>query len=408
MATGCAHPLKIGLFGLFGSGNTGNDGSLEAFLALLRRVSPDAEITCICGNPAVVEKSHGIRALPFGLADPRLGPPALVERMLPRRLANWIRLVRHRRGFDVLIFPGTGILDDFGAGPWSLPLTILGWCLAARLGGAKIAFVSIGAGPIHHPISRRLMKWAAALAHYRSYRDTVSWAYMDGIGFDASHDAIFPDLAFDLPRPADPEPSPAGGPPVIGIGVMSYFGWSHDRDDGAPLHRAYLAKLTAFAVGLLDRGHRIRLLMGDAEDQRAVDALGRALNAERPSLPPGALVAEPAHSLHEVMRQIAETDIVVATRFHNVVCALKLGKPVASVGYAEKNDALLADMGLGAFCQPIDSFDVAALTEQVTTLLRERERHQRQIRHRLSRYEELLRRQERSLATDILALSPAP
>ncbi len=31
-----------------------------------------------------------------------------------------------------------------------------------------------------------------------------------------------------------------------------------------------------------------------------------------------------------------DTDIIVASRFHNVVCALKLSKPTISIGYEAK------------------------------------------------------------------------
>ncbi|HLO76090.1 MAG TPA: polysaccharide pyruvyl transferase family protein [Magnetospirillum sp.] len=391
-----AHVLQIALFGLFGCGNTGNDGSLEAALAFLRVACPDAVVTCICANPERIERTFGIRALGFGLAGLRQG---LMDRLLPRKLENCLRIFRHRRDFDVLLFPGTGILDDFGAGPWSIPLTILGWCLAARIGGARIAFVSIGAGPIHHPVSRRLMKWAARLAQYRSYRDTVSRQYMDGIGFDVRGDEIFPDLAFGLPVPNRPA-RPAGARLVVGVGVMSYYGWSHDRVRGHDIYTAYLGKLRSFVQWLLDQGHGVRLLMGDTEDRAAVDDL-------MGMLAPGAVVAAPALSLHEVMEHIAETDVVVATRFHNVVCALKLGRPTVSISYASKNDALLADMGLGEFCQQIETFDVGLLIDQFTRLVRDRASHERQIRQVVQSYAERLRRQEITLATDVLNHSGA-
>ena len=47
------------------------------------------------------------------------------------------------------------------------------------------------------------------------------------------------------------------------------------------------------------------------------------------------------------MAQMAAVDTVVATRYHNVICALKLCKPTLSVGYAAKNDAADGGMGLG-------------------------------------------------------------
>ena len=72
----------------------------------------------------------------------------------------------------------------------------------------------------------------------------------------------------------------------------------------------------------------------------------------------------PARTLHDVMQQMADTDIVVATRYHNVVCALRVGKPTISIGYAEKNDALLAEVGLADFCQDIERLDVDLLEAQ--------------------------------------------
>ena len=74
--------------------------------------------------------------------------------------------------------------------------------------GVKIIFASIGAGPIQHPLSRWFMKSAARAAHYRSYRDTVSKAFMESIGFDARNDPIYPDIAFALSAPSA---LPAGG-----------------------------------------------------------------------------------------------------------------------------------------------------------------------------------------------------
>jgi polysaccharide pyruvyl transferase WcaK-like protein len=107
------------------------------------------------------------------------------------------------------------------------------------------------------------------------------------------------------------------------------------------------------------------------------------------------------------MRQIAETDLVVATRFHNIVCALKLGKPAISIGYAAKNDALMAEMGLGEFCQHIESFDVDVLIEQVTRLIAGRRDYEDRIREVNLLYQEQLAEQDSLLATQILMVGSA-
>ena len=74
----------------------------------------------------------------------------------------------------MIVVPGTGMLDDFGERWRDMPYHLFRWGLACRMARTPFAFVSIGAGPIHHPLSRWLMRSAAAMARYRSYRDMNS------------------------------------------------------------------------------------------------------------------------------------------------------------------------------------------------------------------------------------------
>jgi polysaccharide pyruvyl transferase WcaK-like protein len=61
-------------------------------------------------------------------------------------------------------------------------------------------------------------------------------------------------------------------------------------------------------------------------------------------------------------------DIVVATRYHNVICALKLCKPTISLGYSEKFRPLMASMGLSDFVQFAYEMDFDRLIEQFKDL----------------------------------------
>jgi polysaccharide pyruvyl transferase WcaK-like protein len=105
------------------------------------------------------------------------------------------------------------------------------------------------------------------------------------------------------------------------------------------------------------------------------------------------------------MQQMLETDVVVATRFHNVVCALKVGRPTVSLGYSKKNDALLAEMGLQQFCQHVETFDLDLLVRQVSQLLAERSRYVDLIRQGNLSLRERLRRQDKILETRFVAAS---
>ena len=388
----------VGLFGLFGIGNIGNDGSLESMLRFLRRVAPQEHLVCICGNPVIVERAFGLQAVPIWRRPRRLSDRrsvALVQ-SIRGKATFWLHAIDNLRRLKVLIVPGTGILDDFGASPLGWPYDLLSWCLLGRLMGVKVIFASIGAGPIPNPLSRWVMKSAARAAHYRSYRDTVSRTFMESIGFDTRNDYVYPDIAFSLPAPAPDRrrSEDKGRRLTIGVGVMAYHGWRNNRTRGAGIYAGYIKKMTEFLPWLLDQGYIVRLLMGDEADRRAAHDLLQAVRSRRPDLADASIVFEPAQTLHEVMQQMMDTDLVVATRYHNIVCALRIGKPTISIGYAEKNDALLAEMGLHDFCQQIERLDIELLKAQTTRLLSQRAAVERRIREVQARFESRLSEQE--------------
>lgn len=399
-----ARAPSIALFGQFGSGNFGNDGSLEAMLLALKRLRPEARLSCICANPIVIEGQFGVPTLP--MSDAHTQKPGrrgffAKLRKLGAKLSDASFALRAIRTIDLLLFPGTGILDDFGEQPQGMPLNIFTWCLAARIMGTKIAFVSIGAGPIDNPISRWLMKSAARLAHYRSYRDTLSKDFLTGVGIDTSADRIYPDLAFGLPSPPQ-ELRPHGGRLVVAVGVMNYFGWYGFAKSGIAIHAQYIDKLAAFVEYLLDRGYAVRLIAGETSDAPIAENLLQRLRTSRPALPDGDLIAPPSSSLHDVMRQLAGTDVVVTTRYHNVVCALKLGKPTISLAYSKKNDALMIDAGHADYCYNVETFDVAKLIAAFELLCSQRDKYGNAARTFMARVERELAEQDQFISQNVL------
>ena len=194
---------------------------------------------------------------------------------------------------------------------------------------------------------------------------------------------------------------------TIGVGLMNYYGW---RGRAPNIYEAYIEKMGRFVSSLLARGYRVRLLTGETVDERAVTDVGRIASANGyqlidgtlPAPEAGQLVAEPAHSLHDVMRQIGDTDIVIATRFHNVVCALKLARPTVSIGYEAKNDAVMTELGLGDFCQFIEDLDLDRLEMQFTKLQKEKQHYQGLIRRNLEAVQIRVKRHEQALLSAIL------
>jgi polysaccharide pyruvyl transferase WcaK-like protein len=184
------------------------------------------------------------------------------------------------------------------------------------------------------------------------------------MGLETSNDAVYTDLAFALPTP----PGVPVIPGAVGVGVMDYHGGNDDRRQANELRASYIEKMESFVLWLIDNGRPVRLFATDVHDESIVRKVIADVRARRPELAPSQVIAEPVSSLDELMQQIVSVDTVVASRYHNVLCALKLAKPTLSVGYAAKFSVLMQEMGLAEFCQCAYSLDVSRLIEQFTEL----------------------------------------
>jgi polysaccharide pyruvyl transferase WcaK-like protein len=395
-------PRRILLLGLFGCGNYGNDGSLETMLGTLRAAFPHVDLVCASVNPAKVEATFGIRGLQIdwpGFSRPKLEVVDRVGRKVPRRLMNWVRTIRHVRRFDAVIVPGTGCLNDYRADPFGAPYWFFRWCVAAKLCGVKLCLVDIGAGPISHPLSRWMLKQVVKSASYLSFRDAASREFVAGLGVNTPADGVYPDIVFGLPfEPRPPPHRPVGRRSTVGVGVMWYDGWQGQRRPDESVYTAYLARIHDFVSWLLARGHPVRLLVGEATDERVVAQLTARADRAREFTAAGAdLTAEPINSLQDLMREIAQTDIVVASRYHNLVCALKLARPTISIGYSIKHDQLMDRVGLSTFRQDIEQLSLPLLLEQFEELSTNRSLYEAQIGTHMIAFRRRLAQQDRNL-----------
>jgi polysaccharide pyruvyl transferase WcaK-like protein/SAM-dependent methyltransferase len=364
--------LRVGLFGLLGQGNLGNDGSMEAVLAYLREAYPDMVLDALCSGPALVSERYALRAAPLGRFDTNtsheVGLGGMVRRCLELgaetvvdtfRIATWVR--RH----DSVIVPGMGVLEQtVPLRPWQTPYLMFVLSMSGKILGTKVALVSVGANVMHDRLTRRLFITAARLAHYRSFRDTVSRDAIREMGLDVSGDAVYPDVVFAL-RTEQYEQDP---PAVVGVGIMDYSGTNEDRRQGDEIRSAYVAKMTRFVTWLVENGRQVRVFTSDSVDEPIAAQIVADIKAQYPELPPFQVVTEPVPSTAELLRQTASVGTVVATRFHNVLYSLRLGRPTVAIGYAAKHQALMTQMGMSRYCQEARSLDVARLIEQFTEL----------------------------------------
>lgn len=226
--------------------------------------------------------------------------------------------------------------------------------------------VSVGAGPIVHSLSRMMILWVARSAIFRSYRDEISKSFMASIGLDTTADQVSSDLVFELDLlQGRSEVTLHGTGLNIGVGLMTYRGWRKNNRNGGAILEKYVDQMEEFIVWLVEHGHNVFLLTGEDSDASTVErARVAAANRIGPELA-HRITALPAENLHDLARHMSMMDLVVATRYHNVVCALMCCVPSISIGYAKKNDAVMTEFHLDDYCQQIGQLDLDLLKSQV-------------------------------------------
>jgi polysaccharide pyruvyl transferase WcaK-like protein len=368
---------RIAFFGHFNSTNFGNESTLQAILHHLRRFHPDAKVTCISTGPEATIATHHIEAIPLADRfvkswDPGNPLTRVLRKVcigLPGQLYQAVKGLVMLRGTDMLIVPGTGLLTDayslFNEGPYNL----LKWSLIAKVCRCKLLFVSVGAGPIYSTLGRYFVKSALSLADFRSYRDNSTMQYLKGVGFRADNDRVYPDLAFSLPEAVIPHQHTKNGRrSVVGLGLMDYAGRYSVSRPSNEIYLAYLENLVRVVRWLLAHEYDVRLLIGDVVDMHVTQEFRRLLREQLSVCDEGRVIDEPVFSVEDLLSQIAATDIVVATRFHNVLLALLCNKPVMSISFHHKCESLMSAMGLSAYCLDINDLKADRLIEKFCDL----------------------------------------
>ena len=368
--------MRISFFGHFGTPNFGNEATLLAIVSRLRLRFPNSELCCICTFPENVAATLGIEAVPHTVRSVRIW-----DRQVPLgrrvRLAfhglteeprEYLRAWKTLRATDVFVVPGTGLLTDaFPLAGWG-PYGVFKWSLAARLRGCKVMFVSVGAGPVRGTPGRFLVRTALSFAHYRSYRDRASKKVVESTRLRTGDDPIYPDLVFGLSPDVDPTPADSERRAVVGLGLMEYAGRYSVASPLAETYDRYLESLAIFVSWLLEHEYDVRLLLGDGDTM----VLGAFEHALRNRLAPDTaerVTYRAADSVDDLLSHISETDLVVATRFHNILMGLLLNKPVVAIAFHHKCSSLMSEMGLSDYCHDINQMNADALIEQFQALV---------------------------------------
>ncbi len=434
---------RIGIFGHVGNRNLGDESIISSVVKNVRRRDPEIEIYGFTLNPQDTWERHGIASFPIRRVEDRsrelekyesegvaagseIEQSMFLDRLkallkslpLIHGLLKGIKTIifalpsivsearflitcyRNLCGVDLLIVAGSQQLIDF-IGLWYQPYNIYKWTWVARATKTKVAFLSVGAGPITKPLGRFFIKHSLSHACYSSVRDESSRKAIEQIGI-RQEIPVFPDLVYSLgiesrkPRSSCRKPAPIVAINPVPFSDPVYWPGSNDH-----VYEKYVNTLARFALWLIQRGYAVLFFPTQLYlDPPVITDIRKAMKKECSVLDfEEKIVDWPIQSYEDLVSAVLMADMVVAARFHGVVIPFVLQKPVLAVAYHQKTFDLMAQMGQHEYVLDIRSCDENQLQERFAMLESRSEAVTIEIEQKTSLFREALDTQYDKLLT---------
>jgi polysaccharide pyruvyl transferase WcaK-like protein len=241
-----------------------------------------------------------------------------------------------------------------------MPLWLFLAAAACRLRRRRFVLLDVGAEWAANPVTRWLNVATVKLASHVSYRDQESAEAMARAGA-REPEAVAPDLVFAHPAATQADPEPGR----FVVGVMAFYGRGDDPVRGAEVRRRYVSTMTDALAQVVDGPDHVVLVSGDRVDVEVAYELRAALLDARPDLGDDAVAVREFTTFTELTEEMARAELVIPSRFHNLICALRLGRPTVSLGYAQKNHHLMEELGLKKYSQEMEHVNTELLVAQI-------------------------------------------
>jgi len=413
---------KIGLLDHLGFGNLGDDATLDAVMSNLRARWPHAEVIALTMNPLDTRQRHGVPA--YAIRRVWKMPPhahqatpqnagfkakvkswvtkyralyAVINTIkktaveMPRKFFQEVAFLAESfsvvKKLDLLVISGGGQLLDSWGGPWAFPYTLFKWVFLAKLAHVRCYFVNVGAGPLNKPLSKWFVRRSLAVAEYVSFRDDDSRALVEHIGFrgksEVSVDCVY-GLDFCAHQPTDLS---ARKETAVGFSPMAYCDPRAYWDQNQSVYNDYIQRLVSFGAWLISRQHLIKVFSTEISfDQHAIEDLTRALKNHVGAAASPSITLEPVHAFPGLITAIRGTEYIVTCRYHGVVLAHLMNRPVLAISHHPKIATLMRDLGLSEYCVDIRAFDLDLLRDKFTRLVENRDEIKTRMSDQARRY----------------------
>jgi polysaccharide pyruvyl transferase WcaK-like protein len=397
-------PVTIGLLNHIGGGNCGDDATLDAVMQNIRARWANAEIHAFTMNPKDTELRHSVPSYQLRrqtwtidctptrsvrsykkIFGSLLSRPAALSWLLTkvywltwrlpvtviRELRFLIASSRRVKRLDLLVMSGGGQLTERD-GPWAFPYTLFKWALLAKMYRVKCIFLNLGAGPLSHPLSKMFARRALTAAEYASFRDSESEALARSIGFRGTS-WVFPDCVYGLECPAPLiKRRMASDRLLVGFAPVPYGDPRlHPAEKTRCVYSDYLAKCATITSSLAAQQCSVSLFGTDiGVDPLAIADLLTAIGERGIDDLPKCIATK---GVQETLEAMSEMDYVITCRFHGVVFAHILNKPVLAIAHHPKVETLMKALGLEKYCVDIRKFTPNQVMDAFASLVNDRD-----------------------------------
>jgi polysaccharide pyruvyl transferase WcaK-like protein len=347
-------------------GNIGDLAIVSATCEHLRSIDPDIEISLLTNFPERDRLRLGIVALKRGV------------RGLPG-------LLRAARQSDVVLCGCGGLFQDDDSllkmPYWALRLLLL------RPFAKRIVGLSIGAGPLKHPMSRLFGRLALKALDPISVRDPLALDVLQPLTRKTI--TVVPDPAFmlhgagaDSARRLLKESGVPAGKRLIGVAVRRWFHTDSNliphkyatrlglhRNRGRQMMSSFVACTTKVLCRMVeDANAHIVFLPTYNVDHENDAAVCRAV-AEK--LPQGShtILELDDPALYKSLTGLL--DVVLCGRMHPAILAASAGTPVVGMAYNQKFFGMFSLLGQRERCLCMKEFVLEEQTERLTAMLGE-------------------------------------
>ncbi|KIL46618.1 hypothetical protein KP77_27450 [Jeotgalibacillus alimentarius] len=353
--------MRVAIAGNYGHDNNGDEAilagmlqSLETYAGISRK-----DITVFSNYPHKTIEEHQVKSAP------------LLVRKSNKLVAAASTLRSHMKvlkQIDLLIIGGGGLLMDLYKrdAPVYASIAIIGKKL-----GCEVAVWGVGAGPITTPAGTMLIKQITNAASIVTVRDEDSKKLLEKIGVTKSI-GLTADPAFGLiPEVPRKKTEQIKRVAVTAVPYYSSQYW--------PVHREekYQAYITSFAQALdkliEEKGIEVTFYATKyPQDLEVVRDI-------RLKMAHDSKIIDKNMKPHDLMNFSAEQDIIIGTRLHSLILAVRTGTPVIAVGYHEKVGSFSKLIEQHDYYTGIEQLSESTLTEKVSLMEEDWHAHQETV-----------------------------